>query len=332
MVAKGIPFYYNDDPISTILACKDETTVCDASGKTCWNVINQPTRESPQHIEKIGYYMLDLALRRSRICHSIKFRGGNALNAQSRLYTFLSLPLAKSQWKVEAATLFRASLARIQIDLSDFVRGNAAHEVGYVDRMDSGFQEMCTTYKFKGNGWKNISKGGFTLFISLAVAIIIFSLQIPVHRQDGSREDGKGDGGGNPDTSSQPSASQDGNNQDGSRGDDRSHGSSSSPYETGQSSASQDGDNQDGNGQGANGQNTTAQITTVQNNSQPKNSSTHIDGGDLNESDEIMLIEILVIFLWTYIKAFASTALRGFKMLRACCGTRDPAPQEQSPV
>jgi hypothetical protein len=176
------PFYVNLDPVSTVLACADKTSVCDASGRTCWENTNLPRKELQSHVEKIGYYMLDFALLRSRSCQSILRRGGNALDAQAKLDIYFSLALPEEQWKVEARNLFATSLARIQIDLRDYIRGSAAHEPGFVDRMDSAYKDMCTMYKFKSVGWRNVSVWGFWLLISVAIAISISSIGIPIRR------------------------------------------------------------------------------------------------------------------------------------------------------
>jgi hypothetical protein len=74
-------------------------------------------------------------------------RGGSALDANSKVPLSrdlpISIPLAVDQWKVEARALFETSLARIQIDLKDHVRGAAANVNGFANHIDSAFTNVC---------------------------------------------------------------------------------------------------------------------------------------------------------------------------------------------
>jgi hypothetical protein len=179
---RSYPLFYNDDPVATALACVDSISVCHANEELCWNNINNPINELPSHIEKTGYYMLDMALTRSNICNSILLLGGSALDAQSKMQANLSvplsLPLAPEQWKVEVRSLFKASLARIQIDLRDYMRGAAANEVGFENHTDSGYTEMCGAYKFRTVGWRNINAWAFWLLIILIVIVYFLSWEL----------------------------------------------------------------------------------------------------------------------------------------------------------
>ena len=92
-----------------------------------------------------------------------------------------SLPLAAEQWKVEAQNLFATSLARIEISLSDHVRGSAAKEPGYVNVLKPEHAGMCGQLKFKGVGWTNVSVWGFMVAMlgCLVVFILAFRVKIP---------------------------------------------------------------------------------------------------------------------------------------------------------
>lgn len=175
------PLYYNKDPIATILACVDTVSVCSADGSTCWADINHPTKDLSSHVEKTGYYMLDIALMRSNVCNSIHLRGGSALDAHSKLPSNLSLPislpLATEQWKVEARKLFEGSLARIQIDLRDYIRGAAANQRGFANHLDSAYEDMCRTYKFHTVGWKNVNLWALRLLLVLVLTVYLLSFE-----------------------------------------------------------------------------------------------------------------------------------------------------------
>ncbi|KAH7369555.1 hypothetical protein BKA65DRAFT_1132 [Rhexocercosporidium sp. MPI-PUGE-AT-0058] len=187
---RGKPLYYNADPFATVLACVDRASICTLSGDFCWsgNLDKPPKALNPtSHIEKMGYYMLDISLRRSSVCNSISMRGGNALDATSKMQSNItlpvSLPLSSTQWKVEAKALFETSLARIQIELRDYVRGRGANECNFANRIDDGFLDMCSAYQFRTVGWKNLNAAGFWLVLGLV--LIIYFLSIEWKREDG---------------------------------------------------------------------------------------------------------------------------------------------------
>jgi hypothetical protein len=187
----NVTLFYNSDRRATGLACVDQVSFCAADGSTCWSDYNNPTKELKAHNEQTGYYMLGLALLRSNICNSILLRGDSALNAQSKIQANISLPLSlpgslsNEQWKIEARKLFEASLARIQIDLRDYIRGAAANEIGFSTRTwNAGFKDMCGAYKFQTVGWKNVSVGGF--WLCAALVTVVYALSIEVKQPDDS--------------------------------------------------------------------------------------------------------------------------------------------------
>ncbi|KAG4432857.1 hypothetical protein IFR05_011657 [Cadophora sp. M221] len=186
----GKPLYYNADPFATVLACVDRASICAPSGDFCWsgNLDIPPKALNPtSHIEKMGYYMLDISLRRSSVCNSISMRGGNALRATSKMQSNVtlpvSLPLSSTQWKVEAKALFETSLARIQIELRDYVRGRGASECNFANRIDDGFLDMCSAYRFRTVGWKNLNATGFWMVLGLV--LVVYLLSIEWVREDG---------------------------------------------------------------------------------------------------------------------------------------------------
>jgi hypothetical protein len=109
-------------------------------------------------------------------------RGGSALDATSKVPSFstglpVSIPLAPDQWKVEARALFETSLARIQIDLRDHMRGAAANENGFANHIDSAFTDMCASYKFRAVGWRNVNAWAFRLLLLLVVCVYFLSFE-----------------------------------------------------------------------------------------------------------------------------------------------------------
>ncbi|KAH9222370.1 hypothetical protein DL95DRAFT_454831 [Leptodontidium sp. 2 PMI_412] len=187
---RGKALYYNADPFPTVLACVDRASICTPLGDFCWsgNLDIPPKALNPtSHIEKMGYYMLDISLRRSSVCNSISMRGGNALRATSKMQSNVtlpvSLPLSSTQWKIEAKALFETSLARIQVELRDYARGRGANECNFANRIDDGFLDMCSAYRFRTVGWKNLNATGFWLVLGLV--LVIYLLSIEWAREDG---------------------------------------------------------------------------------------------------------------------------------------------------
>lgn len=125
--------------------------------------------------------MLIIALMRSNVCNSIFLRGGSALDANSKVPFSpalpISIPLAPDQWKVEARALFETSLARIQIDLKDHMRGAAANENGFANHIDSAFMDMCASYKFRAAGWRNVNAWAFRLLLLLVFFVYVLSFE-----------------------------------------------------------------------------------------------------------------------------------------------------------
>jgi hypothetical protein len=170
--------YYNADPIVPALACVDTREICSPDGTRCWTDLSNSDLDLPQIEEKIGYYMLALALDESTTFNAIQLQGGRTLEATHMLQRLLSLPLADEQWKVEAEHLFETSLARISITLRDYIRGAAAHSPNYEDWIEPGMGGMCHAYKFPGRGWVNISVNGIILIVCLATLSYFLSFEI----------------------------------------------------------------------------------------------------------------------------------------------------------
>lgn len=83
------------------------------------------------------------------------------MNAQTKVAHMKSLPLATEQWKVEGEKMFQASLARIQLNVFDIVRGTASNFHGYMDIMPAEYRNICNMVKIPTSGWKNVNSIGF---------------------------------------------------------------------------------------------------------------------------------------------------------------------------
>ena len=85
-------------------------------------------------------------------------------------------PLPPEQWKVEARRLFEASLARIQVELVNTVRGTSNTPVEQFEFPEE-YRGMCSMGKFKSVGWRNVSVWGFSGLLFLAASISLASVQ-----------------------------------------------------------------------------------------------------------------------------------------------------------
>lgn len=98
------------------------------------------------------------------------------LEAESHCRNSLcSLPI--KQWEVEARQLFETSLAKMQFNVLDIVRGtdNKREEDFY--GIPPEFRGMCKMAKFKSIGWQNVSFWGLLGLLFFAGAISLASIQ-----------------------------------------------------------------------------------------------------------------------------------------------------------
>ncbi|KUJ14512.1 uncharacterized protein LY89DRAFT_784443 [Mollisia scopiformis] len=126
----GPDLYYNNSTRAGVLGCVDQYQICES--------INGPCSAG-----------------------STQFTGSEALDAQSKLNHMLSMQLADEQWKVEAEKMFQTSLARMQINLFDFVRGTAAGYPGAYNTLPPEHRGMCAMVEIPTVGWRNVNLVGF---------------------------------------------------------------------------------------------------------------------------------------------------------------------------
>jgi hypothetical protein len=121
--------------------------------------------------------MLYFSLLTSSIDRPLAYLGTQALDAQSKLVGTSSLPLADEQWKVEIQKLFETSLARTQITARNLARGNPEGSFpGQKDLMDPRWKGMCSRYKFRSVGYKNISVSRFFGFFFVGLIFLVLSI------------------------------------------------------------------------------------------------------------------------------------------------------------
>jgi hypothetical protein len=155
--------FYNEHAYSAVLACRDQTIFYHPNGTLCGKIV-ELAHHMPGDWESVNVInMLAMSMQWSDIGNAMKLITGEVLEAQSYMIGIGSLILAPEQWKVEVQRLFAVSLARIQITARNIARGIAGEELPGTDMMAErpGLKDMCNIYKFRSDGWKNMSVAGF---------------------------------------------------------------------------------------------------------------------------------------------------------------------------
>jgi hypothetical protein len=120
------------------------------------------------------HYMLSLALVYSNLGDSIRYRKAEGLDAQAKVSSPFTIELAREQWKVEAQQLFETSLARTQLMLRNVERsGPEAPIPDEKNILPSDLQRVCSMYKFRSVGWRNVSVSHLLCIVIGAVLVLI---------------------------------------------------------------------------------------------------------------------------------------------------------------
>ncbi|KAF2094500.1 hypothetical protein NA57DRAFT_60541 [Rhizodiscina lignyota] len=180
-------YYINLSGPGTVLACVDKSEWRYPAVNELWFLLGQlPTKEMHDSRNGKALYLLINSLIGSTIYSSFNLRLASALNAQSRITGFVSLPLAKEQWKTEVQQLFNASLARIMINARDIARGAKSEYYGFKKAPRVEIDICDGTYLMKTSGWKNINFTG--MMWVLCTSVLVMLLAIPFTVQINSRD------------------------------------------------------------------------------------------------------------------------------------------------
>ena len=137
-----------------------------------------------------SYVFMRLALDKSTAFNAIEFRGATALDAQTKIQDFISLPLSKepTQWVVEAEGFFETSLARVQYNVLDIATG-AGHDVDFYDNLtpsNLANGDLCNMFIFQ------LPKGYYntTLWIQLLLLFTLITIGVMgIEMKEGFSED-----------------------------------------------------------------------------------------------------------------------------------------------
>jgi hypothetical protein len=161
----GSSKYFHNSTRATVLGCVDQFLICKDTSGPCWangNITSIP--EAPKNqsstVEENVIKLLLLALDFSSACGSTQFRGVEALDAQSKIAHMQSQELDTNQWQIEIEKFFQVSLARIQLNAYDIVRGTAAAFNDYHDILPARYRGICNLVAIQTVGWKNLNVMG----------------------------------------------------------------------------------------------------------------------------------------------------------------------------
>ena len=166
--------YFNNRLHAGVLGCMDRTMFCPPHGADCVPVLTGLESNRTTLDEWAVRYMLTLGLVYSNIGDSVHYRKAEALDAQAKVSSPNSIELAREQWKVEAKQLFETSLARIQLTLRNMARGsdNSLIPDAY-DALPQYMRRVCTMFKFRSVGWRNVSVGHLLGIIFGGVIVLV---------------------------------------------------------------------------------------------------------------------------------------------------------------
>ena len=177
---------------ATVLGCVDEYEICDADTLSCWNgtFLDHEIKKGPffqgstpitstyfSHEARQTFLAIDMALIQSNTYNSIRTRGAQALDAQSRYSDPISTALDPQQWKLELRKIFRVSLARSQLVLVDIASGTGSDTPGFVNQLSPlQKQYICMMVKVRANGKNGVSVTGLVLLFCVCAAVVVASI------------------------------------------------------------------------------------------------------------------------------------------------------------
>ena len=170
-------YYINSLGHATVMACVDSTEWRDPDYGDTWSSMDQLPALSPQDPQVYaGFWLMRYSLLNSNAFQSIEMRLANALDAQSRVSSFVSLDMPENQWEIEVERFFKISLARIQINARNIARGVPAKYDGWYKRANN--DTICLDiYLFQTQGWTNVN---YTVSLLILIpCLLLLILGIP---------------------------------------------------------------------------------------------------------------------------------------------------------
>ena len=173
---------------SSVLGCADVSEIRDMETGDIWipkaldwNRLNFLDKERKNLLT-----LLVIALWRSDTFNAVTSRPGSRFDVQTKLVGSLSQNLDREQWKVEVRKMFETSLARIQGDVLDIVRGVGKDRPYARNFLTEDNMSLCHIVKFQSVGWRNITL--LWLVVLPTFSSLLWILTIEVGNPTGERQ------------------------------------------------------------------------------------------------------------------------------------------------
>lgn len=182
---------HNNSTTPNLLACIDNTEICDMESGQCSLVTRSSDQDPYLHSQdrtgvktqaQLGYTLLSTALTASNIARAafnpnVKLEAASHCeDPSSNYFNNHCFDLPPDQWRKEAPRWFEASLARTQFNLLETVRSTDKSKTNHEGIPDS-YKGMCKMVKFRSVGWRNESVWGLLGLLALAAAITLASVK-----------------------------------------------------------------------------------------------------------------------------------------------------------
>jgi hypothetical protein len=178
----GAAILGNSLPRATILGCADQTEIRDPETDYIWNpraIDWNLVHSGAIPLERKNLLLLlVLGLLNSNTYNAVTTRPGSRFDAQRKLVGSYSETLSHDQWKVEVRKIFETSLARIQGDVLDVVRGEGNDRPFAKNLMNEENMSLCDIVKFQSVGWKNISLFWLITLPTFALSLWVLTIEL----------------------------------------------------------------------------------------------------------------------------------------------------------
>ena len=175
--------YRNNATSPRLLFCVDNTEICNLHRGHCWTgadgyraMKNPKEANGETRQEQLSGILLLAALQEASVHSAMAYR--EEPEAGSHCFYFECENFPMDQWKAEARRLFERSLARLQINLLNIVRGTPTYHKKFGERAElADYSDICAMGKFKSVGWRNVSVIGLFGLLFLPIGISLASIR-----------------------------------------------------------------------------------------------------------------------------------------------------------
>ena len=204
---RGQVLFVNQNPLPTVVGCIHNTSICSSERGECWNYLEAPVSRlenlNPQArsnrlVEsgnaagatdaELAQVLLSNALMDTTdpvdcTSHSGRYMMSELLDSCFRMTynptlefeSCFGFPL--DQWKAEVRVLFEASLAGIQFNVLNIVRGENIEDGPTYEPLAPNLRGLCKMGKFKSVGWRNVGVWGLFGCLSFAAGVSLASIK-----------------------------------------------------------------------------------------------------------------------------------------------------------